>query len=228
MLLTLQATTPCWGPERTMLEEWAVLQLQRLHYLNRGYARFVGYYNGELDTEQGALDLMNHIATEGLPGILVSTGEAVYHPKSTAARHFDEDINLEVIFASGHIRSFPSRLRGDIASGPDDQDENTYPLEDPGIYRMMRDTRSIFLSVAPEIEGMSRLKILRESVVLQTPEVTLWRAVYGAGYHWAQVTREQRTPNAAETIEIQYKLNEDFSIEDEAIVNPVIVVERSR
>lgn len=224
-MLAWVATTPMYGPERAMVEEFVVIHLQRLHYLAGGYARFIGYYNGELDTEQGANDLLTHVRNEGLPGILVATGAGTYEPKSTTARHYAEHLQVEVLFASAHVRAYPTRLRGDVASGDDDLDLDAYPTKDPGIYRMMRDVRDVLLGFSPELEGVGKMKILREDVVLQTPAITLWRVVYGCAYHYATRSRESRLPNAANSLQIDYNLIE--SVDDASLINPIITQERT-
>lgn len=229
MTLAVLATTPFAGPERSVVEEHALIHLARLHRHNGGYLRSLGYYNGELDSQQGVEDLYKHLRNSGTPGILIATGAGVYRPKSTSARHYKVDLNLEILFASAHVRSFPSRLRGDVAAG-EDVDIDEYPDRDPGIYRMMRDVRDMLLGFDHGLDGLGTMRILREDVVFQDPAVTLWRVVYAVAYHFRQRTRSARLPNEATEVEIRYNVNDDgFDADDnnENLVNPVIIQERT-
>ncbi len=211
---------PLFGPERGMAEDFVLFALDRLRMEKGGYLRYLGYYNGELDTEEGADDLFKHTLTNS-PAILVAAAQSSYRQKSTARRAYEVTIQVEVLFASGHLRSRPSRLRGDVVTGVDRNDPDQVPSRDPGIYWMMRDAREAILGFPTNLDGMGSFTISREDVVFQHPKVTMWRAVYPIEYAWTQRTREERRAAAVRSVEIDHNI-----VGDETAANPVIRQER--
>lgn len=171
------------GPEQAMMEDSIVLMLQPLHAHQGGYLKLLGYYNGELDSQQGVDDLMRQAATNA-PFVLVAAGANSYESRSTSKQMWRNSMTMELLFGSANLRSHQSRLRGDVAAGADDLDD--LPTRDPGIYRMVRDVRNLILGRNPGVAGGGTFGIVRIDVVIQDPRISLWRAQYRITYDWDQ------------------------------------------
>jgi phage gp37-like protein len=216
------ASTPWFGPERTMIEQAVRLLLDRYLVKNGGYLRSVEFYNGELDTDAAAGALIEQLLA-GAPAILIGTGQAVYRRRSTSSKIYEVQQQIEILHGSAHLRSPASRLHGDVSTGQDDSDPETLPAYDPGIYRMMRDVRDEILGRPSYLSTLGTVMINREDVVLQAPGLTLWRQVFGVEYRWRLAPRPDRVPTTVGAIEVRGNVSTDE--DDHEHANPITVSE---
>lgn len=218
MLAAVLNTSPLWGPERQMLEDAALIALARYHQMHGGYLRTLSRYNGELDTEEGMRALMTTMVS-GCPAVLVAAAGSTYVQKSTTHHQAEEQLTIEILVGSQHARALPARLAGDIASGLDDNDPLSWPGRDPGIYRILRDIRTRLFGRQTNIEGAGAWELRREDVVIQAPNLTLWRAQYAVAYRWQMQELEDEPLAPVEGGTVEHHLR---NYPEEPIGNPVI------
>lgn len=227
MTAAIVATTAPFGPDRTVIEAQVKLALDKLRRERGAYLASLDFYNGELDTDEGLQALSTQLLSN-CPAILIATGQSVYKRKATSGRVYEVTLQIELLFASSSMRSPEARLHGDINSGADlaigDDEAESYPTYDPGVYRMMRDVRDILLGDDFRLEGFGTIDASREDVVLTVPELTLWRCVYTVEYRWQKKRRTSRAPSAVREVQIDHNLS---GSDDADIGNPVIRQERT-
>ena len=157
--------------KRQRIEDAIVARLeQRLGVPNGGYLQLVAPYNGEIDQVEGPDDLRR--ALRGLsPAVLVGTGSGVYENQSVSKTRWKNSLSIELLVASDHRRTREDRLRADVVADTD-------PTADPGIYQIIEDILTAIAGDCFGIEGVGRIDPVREDVLLQADDLTVWRVTY--------------------------------------------------
>lgn len=194
--------------ERGVIEESIILLLERLHSRQGGYVRLIDRYNGELDTNEGAQELIAHLVAQS-PAMLVGAGYQNFKPQGAGAMNYSGRLEVELIMATSAVRNYQSRTKGGL---------------EPGIYGMLRDARALVVGRNLGI-GTNRIVLVREGPLWTTRGLTLWRLQLAIGTTLAQDALETLTewaPEPAESIEVDHNLAGE---EDSDAVNPIATSE---
>jgi phage gp37-like protein len=162
------------GDERSMLEDAARLCLMPLYKMHGGPLELLDFYNGELDTEEGAEDLIQKLLGNA-PAVLLAAGEARFEPSDLRRRRYSESLSLHVLIASRHLRDRESRNRRDVTAVHD-------RTRDPGCYALMRAVKDLLIGRDLAVTGLEPLQPIQEDVVVQGGGLTLWRILFRATY----------------------------------------------
>lgn len=165
---------------RTMAEAAVLMWLEPLHIRQGGYLQTLDFYNGELDSERGQEALFQRMFG-GSPAVLVSSGAKVGVSKSSRNVERKEEIDIEVLFASTHLRDRVAQMHGDEASVTDTG-------FDPGLHAIMDDVDLILMGRRSGACGQGRYQPMLDSPIVQLPELTLWRRRYQITYNNSGVT----------------------------------------
>lgn len=220
MMLAVLNTAPYWfGSEQASLEHEAYQRLLRLERRHGGYLKHLGFYNGELDSDEGRQALSDH-ALGNSPGLLIAAGPGSYQGRSAARAEKELDQTIEILLISQHLRSLPSRLRGDANAGIDDPTSpELLATGDPGVYRMMRDVRRLLAGRDSTVQQCGVWDVVRHDVVIQVPALTLWRMQFVVPYRWIRENLEDDIELPITSIVIDHNLS---GYEGEPLGNPII------
>lgn len=190
---------------RTMIEAAILEALEPLSVRQGGYLVKIDRYNGEI--KAGASDDEIFEALGGsVPALLLQTGSATYALESVKRSRTRTRLEVDVMIASGHLRSHEARNIGDEASVHD-------ASSDPGIYQIMADVAALLKSRPLGVAGVGTLRLRTEENAKQTSALTAWVMRFDLDY------REDMLPSSSgvAVTEIEARSN----LEDSAAVNPV-------
>ncbi len=148
---------------RTQVENGVIELLQTLAAsAEGGYLNAIEPYAGDLTPGREEHDFQR--ATEGrMPAVLVTTGAGTYENRTIGHRIADLVFSVDLLVASGNIRSPAARQRGDGTSN------------DPGIYQMLEDIRArLWNRPLPDVVGACTMRPISDDVVLQAQDRTIW------------------------------------------------------
>ncbi len=191
---------------RTQLEDAVIAKLDRLkRNQSGGYCHTIAPYNGEF--APGRQDEHFQRVTRGaLPAILVTTGDGAY-TDLTMGRQADLDFTVELLIASGNLRSLEDANRGDDSLS-----------QDPGIYQMIEDIRERLFRREMGVFGVGWLLPAGETTVQRSSDRSIWQLTYAVE---ADVTHAPESDEAGDFDEIHNEVNFPAA-DDGAPANPVV------
>jgi phage gp37-like protein len=193
-----------------MIEAALLALLEPLSSRQGGYLARLDQYNGEIGAGASVDEILTALGGS-VPAVLLQTGSALYSTESTRRTRSLVTLQIEILVASGHLRSHEARNIGDEASVHDD-------AADPGAYQILADIRDTLNGRSLGISGVSVPRLASETVVMQATELTAWVSRFEIDYRHEQVIASQPAVTV-DVIEARSNLNESAS------VNPVVVGE---
>ncbi|KKL88048.1 hypothetical protein LCGC14_1928600 [marine sediment metagenome] len=146
--------------EDAVLRELSVLKSDQ----SGGYLQTLDFYSGELSPGREDPDFQR-VSQGAMPAILVTTGDGDYDEFVKApGRRACLNFRLELLVASGNLRSGETRNRGDLV--------------DPGIYQMIEDIRQRLFRRELGVAKVGWLLPIAETPVLRATDRTIWQISY--------------------------------------------------
>jgi hypothetical protein len=127
-----------------------------------GYLQTLDFYAGELSPTREDPDFQR-VSQGAMPAVLVTTGDGDYNEYGTG-RRAQLNFRLELLVASGNLRSGEVRIRGDLA--------------DPGIYQIIEDIRQRLFRRELGVAKVGWLLPIAETPVLRSSDRTIWQISY--------------------------------------------------
>jgi hypothetical protein len=188
------------GALRTHVEAELV---RALHPLDVRYKASVKLYNGEF-SKADDLDQIRAALDSPLPLILLSTSNATYRLLNTERNRAAQDLTIEMLVASGSLRSRDERTTGGMLLGAD-----------PGIYTLLEGIRNILFGSDLGLSGCGYLAPSIEEPWVHRPDLCIWRITY-------QTTLDAARPAADDADVTTVHGHVNLSSSESAAANPVI------
>lgn len=189
--------------EAALLELLEPLSVRQGRYLER-----LDQYNGEVGAGANVDEIL-HALGGRVPAVLLQTGASSYSGGSIQRNRTRVTLQIEILIASGHLRSHESRNLGDESSVHDG-------AADPGAYQIMADIREALDGHRLGIAGASSPRLVSEQIAVQTPTLTAWISRFEIDYRRDQIT----VPQAGVVVT---SIDARTNLDDSAAVNPVAV-----
>lgn len=194
--------------ERTMIEAALLVLLESLSVRQGRYLARLDQYNGGIGAGMSVDEILGALGG-ATPAVLLQTSSATRTNGTLSRRRLLINYQIEILIASGHLRSLEARNIGDEASARD-------ASSDPGAYQIMADVRDALDGHNVGVAGVGVPRWVSEQVVIQVPALTAWVSRFEVDFHHEQLVT-QRADHAVSEVEARSNL------EHSAAVNPVAV-----